>query len=85
MNMRMTKSNAMANRTVKSHCFTGKEDRRTIEIVEIEQKMVGFIHDTRVSGFVPDGMDDGHGADQDAPLSEGEDTNGDGHPSFPFP
>lgn len=47
--------------------------------------MVRIIHDTRVCGIIPDGLDNVHAADQDAPLSEREDKNSDGHPSFPFP
>ena len=47
--------------------------------------MVCIIYDTRVCGRIPDGFDNVHSTDQDAPLSEREDTNSDGHPSFPFP
>ena len=59
-------------------------DIPTIKIIEIEQKVVCIIHDACVGGFIPDGFDNVHAADQDAPLSERKDADGDGHPSFPF-
>ena len=47
--------------------------------------MVRIVHDARVGGFIPDGLDNIHAANQDAPLSEGEETDSNSHPFFPFP
>lgn len=47
--------------------------------------MVRVIHDTRVSSVIPDGLNNVHAANQDAPLAKRKNTDGDGHPSSPFP
>lgn len=60
-------------------------DKPTIEIVQVEQKMVRIIHDTRVGGIIPDSLDNVHATNQDAPLSERKYTDSYGYPSFPLP
>lgn len=60
-------------------------NKLTIKVIEVEQKVVCIIDNTCVGGIIPDGLDNVHAADEDAPLSKGENTDDDRHPSFPFP